>query len=122
MLRKSFLVQRDKIFDIFNREDVVKIEMKKGKNKTLHNQKVCKINVYFHVNFNTFSSFIGECIVAHNKLSDLKGNSALSGLGNCKKVGFIRESNVLKIKKFKEENNIKLYIPKELLKYQNLIL
>ncbi len=121
MLRKTFIIDKEKIFRILQREDVVKIEIAKSKNKTLRNARICKIHVYFTINYLNLFNLIGNCKVIAKK-RELKSKGILTGIASCKTAGFIRESTVLKLKQFEESSGINLHIPKELLSFQNISL
>lgn len=120
MLRKTFFVEKSKVLDIIQRNDVVKVEISKSDNKGLKNPKICKVMVYFQTDFLALCNFIGHCKFVKEKYPKQANIGLLTGIATSKGNGFIRESIVLKLKSFEDKSGINLNIPKELLSFQNI--
>lgn len=56
MIRKSYIIHRDKFFDIALDERVSKVEIANSYNKTLRNKSLCKIYVYYKLTMDEWMS------------------------------------------------------------------
>lgn len=89
MLRITRIVAKDKIFDLLNKEYIVKIELKQGKQK-FKNPVICRAEIYLALNDNSYFKSI---------LSNIKSwainnncNIARTTVDTALRDGFIKES------------------------------
>jgi len=127
MIRKSYIIHRDKFFDIALDERVSKVEIANSYNKTLRDKSLCKIYVYYKLTYDEWMS-ITNMLKKCDELSTLfdiefgkkrmtKISSYLKGLQSCIRDGFISAKHCEKIEAISEQfNGYNFMIPKRLIK------
>lgn len=103
------IINKNELFEWFNKDIVEKIELKKHDNKNLNNPNVCKVYIYLIINNNTIFTILDACqTYNHLKIGYLKG------IINQKREGWLSVKMITKLKEIEKQHKINLNIPKEL--------
>jgi len=113
MYRKSFIIKKENLFKWIENEQVSKVEIANCYNKSLRDKSLCKIYVYFKINYNDFYTIIGSCKTNIDKVNSYDGQF-LKGIQSLKGEGFISEKLLKKLINIEKRNDINLSISDEI--------
>jgi len=113
MYRKSFIIKKENLFKWIENEQVSKVEIANCYNKSLRDKSLCKIYVYFKINYNDFYTIIGSCKTNIDKVNSYDGQF-LKGIQSLKGEGFISEKLLKKLIDIEKRNDINLSISGEI--------
>ena len=113
MYRKSFIIKKENLFKWIENEQVSKVEIANCYNKSLRDKSLCKIYVYFKINYNDFYTIIGSCKTNIDKVNSYDGQF-LKGIKSIKGEGFISEKLLKKLIDIEKRNDINLSISGEI--------
>jgi len=131
MIRKSYIIPREKIFGIMMDNRISKVEIASSYNKNLSDKSLCKIYVYFKIDIkqhNDIMNMIKSCmrisytIDYSTSTEDMRSiKSYLASLCGVLTCGFIKESQYKEIVRIKNIlKNHKFNAPKYIGKLLNI--
>lgn len=102
------IINKNDLYEFFNKEYVAKIEIKKHDNKNLKDINVCKIYTFIYIkNKCDINTILGCC----EKFSELK-IPYLTGIVHQKREGWLSTTMLKKLMDIEDKYNIQLSIPK----------
>ena len=114
MFRKSFIIKKENFFNWVEDKQISKVEIADSYNKSLRNESLCKIYVYFKLQPMTLETIFGACKKESENIKISSDHAFLTGIQSLKSCGFISEKNLKKLIDIEKRNGINLSISKEL--------